>query len=210
MGSSEGTEQQADIGRASAELQQLFASFALPALQQTSRAHLLDLGAPGSIPASVRAAYGQARERTNADFEHAESAGRATVNQAALQSGMAYNPSALSDSGDALAMELNRARAQRMQALRFQEAQAGQNQTNYLLSQLTQTSGNLMQGSLGFGQNAFQAGGLLNQMSQQQGQQGSLYGSIVGGVLGSILSPGAGTAVGSAAGGAVGGWLGGR
>jgi hypothetical protein len=123
---------------------------------------------------------------------------------------MSYNPSALSDSGDALAMELNRSREQRMRALRFQEAQAGQNQTNYLLSQLTQTGGNLMQGSLGFGQNAFQAGGLLNQLSQQNGQQGSLYGSILGGILGSVVSPGAGTALGSAAGGAVGGWIGGR
>lgn len=211
-GSNPGTEAGSAIGRASAELQQIFANLALPAITQGAGAYLADLGQPGQVPASVTRAFGQARESLARDHDTANARGRATLEQSALQSGMAYNPAAVSEASDTLVRTLEDARSRRLRALNFAEANAGQNQTNYLLSQLIGTSGNLLGGSLGFGQNAMQGANFMSQAFQQQQQQGATYGgiagSIIGGAAGSII-PGLGTAAGAAAGGALGGAAGG-
>jgi hypothetical protein len=209
-GGDPGQEAGASIGRASAELQRIFANLALPAIQQAASAYQADLGQPGQVPASVTRAFGEAREAVGRDFDTSNARGRATIQQASLQSGMGHNPAAISEASERFVEELEGARTRRMRALQFAEAQAGQNQTNYLLSQLIGQGGGLLGGSLGFGQNALQGAGLLSQAFQQQSNQWATYGGMAGSVLGGAFGGPFGAAIGGGVGGAAGGYLGSR
>jgi hypothetical protein len=212
VSSNPGQESASAIQRASAELQQITAGLALPAMTQAAGAWLADLQQPGQEPLSVRRAFGEARAGVNADAETANAGGRATIRQASLQSGMAYNPAALSEATDAYSRQLEQIRIRQMRSLQFQEAQAGQNQTNQLLSQLIGTGGSILSGAGGYGQGALQGANLMSGISQQTSRQNSTYGSIAGTVIGGLLGsvvPGLGTTVGAGLGGAAGGAIGG-
>jgi hypothetical protein len=179
-------------------------------MTQASQAWLADLQQPGMEPLSVRRAFGEARAGLSTDTETANASGRATIRQAALQSGMNYNPAALSEATDAYSRQLEQIRVRRMRALQFQEAQAGQNQTNQLLTQLIGSGGSLLSGAGGYGQGALQGANLMGQISQQTSQQNATYGSIAGTVIGGLLgtvagNPYLGASLGGAAGGAIGG-----
>jgi len=207
MSSNPGQESASAISRVSAELQQIMASLALPAITQAAGANLADLGQPGQLPLSVQRAFGEARAGVNTDAETSNARGAATIRQAALQSGMNYNPGALTEATDAYSRQLESIRTRRIRALQFQEANAGQNQTNLLLSQLIGSGGQLLGGALGFGQGALQGANIAGQAYQQASGQNATYGSVIGGILGSIIpgTQGWGTALGAAAGGAIGG-----
>lgn len=213
MGSDAGTESAARTSRVSAELLRQLSGLALPAVKQAMSANLEDLGQPGSVPASVTRAFGAARESVNRDFDTANARGAATIQQATLQSGGAYSPDAVGRATEQFVDSVARDRANTLRALRFQEANAGMNQSNLLLSQLIGQSGTLSSGAMGFGQNALQSSQLLSQLSAQRRQQGSTYGAIAGTILGGALGAagtfGLGTAAGAAAGGALGGAVGG-
>lgn len=196
------------IGRASAEFRQIIANLALPAIQQSADAMLADLGQVGEEPASVRRAFGEARQMLGRDYSSELTRGRATIDQAARQSGLNYNPAAISDATGLFERQLAEIQARRQRSLQFAEANAGQNQTNYLLSALTGQAGQLFGGALGFGQNALTGAGILNQLEQQGGQRGATYGSIAGTIIGGLIGNAPGAAIGGAAGGAVGGYFG--
>lgn len=211
--SNPGTAAAGQTARASAELQKALADLSLPALQQALSAYTADLGTPGQEPASISKAFGAARDQLNVDFASEKDAEAAYVKQQALQSGMNYNPQAVTQTIGQLGQQLEQQRAQSTRALNFQEAQSGLTQTNQLLSGINQGAGTLLGGSMRFGQNALQSDQLLQQLSQQNQQQGSTYGSLAGSVLGGLagtyLFPGVGTALGAGLGGALGGAAGG-
>jgi hypothetical protein len=109
-----------------------------------------------------------------------------------------------------LSNQLSDSEHQQIRALNFQEAQAGQNQTNQLLSNITGTSGNILSGALRFGGNALQSDQLLQQYQQQQRQQNSQYGSIAGTIVGGAIGTYFGNPVlGAGLGGSAGGFIGG-
>lgn len=199
--------------RASAELQQSLAGISLPAIKEALSAYMSDLGQPGQEPSSVRKAYGDVRAGLASDYEANRARMSAYIKQQALQSGTNYSPQAQTEVMTTLGNQLQSSEAQQMRALNFQEAQAGMNQTNALLSNITGTSGNILSGALKFGSNQLQTDQILQQYRQQQQQQsatyGSLAGTVVGGLVGSYLLPGLGTAGGAALGGALGGAAGG-
>lgn len=204
------------VARVTAEIQRMLAGEALPAIKESADAQMSDLGDPGQIPSSVAKAFGEARRATNEAYDDASARGAAALKQQATQSGMNYNPGAVSEAATTLDKNMQASRSQTVRALAFEEAQYGMNQTNALLGNLTGQAGNLFSGALGFGQNAQNAFGVVNQYQQQRQQQsaqiGSVAGTILGGVVGSLV-PGLGTVVGAglggAAGGAVGGYFGG-
>lgn len=209
MTSNPGTEAAGTTARSSAELQQALSNIALPALRDVLKTGLADLGQPGSEPDSVAKAFGSARESINSDYAATNERGAATIKQQALQSGMNYNPQAVSATISQLGNSLEAQRAQSQRALSFQEAQAGQNQTNQLLSQINQGAGSVLSGSLRFGQNALGSDQLLSNLYAQNQQQGATYGGLLGSVIGTAIYPGLGTALGGAVGGLAGGLIGG-
>jgi hypothetical protein len=194
--------------RASSELQQALSALALPAIKQAMGAQFEDLAGPGQIPVSVSRAFGQAREATLKDFDTANVRGRATIQQASLQSGLHYDPASVSAASVQLGQSLDESRANAIRALNFKEANAGLNQTNYLLSQLTGESGQLLSGAMNFGGNALQSSNLLSQQYQQGAQTGGTIGSVLGAVIGTAA--GGNTALGAGLGGLVGSYFGGR
>lgn len=194
--------------KASAELQRQLADLSLPAIKEALGQWGADLGTPGQEPSSIRRAYGQARASLREDFAGNEEVAAATLKQQALQSGGNANPGAVNEAMGLLGQRLASSEGQQMRALNFQEAQAGLNQTNSLLSNITGASGNLLSGSFRFGGQALQADQLLAQYQQQQSQQYSTYGALAGSILGTIAYPGIGTAIGGALGGAAGGYFG--
>lgn len=195
--------------RSSSELQQALAALALPAMKQAMGTQFADLGVPGQIPPSISRVFGEAKDATIKDFDTANVRGRATIQQAALQSGLHYDPAAVGAATARLGMSLDESRANSIRALNFKEANAGLNQTNYLLSQLTGESGQLLSGAMGFGQNALQSSNLLSQQYQQNSQTGAAIGSTFGAVAGSVF-PGIGTAIGAGIGGLAGAYFGGH
>lgn len=211
-----GTEAAGQQARATAELQQTLSGIALPALRDVLGISLSDLGQPGQEPDSVRRAFGDARQSVNQDYAAANERGTAAIRQQALQSGMNYNPQAVSATVAQLGSSLEQQRAQSQRALSFQESQAGLTQTNQLLSMINSGAGNLLSGSLRFGLNALGADQTLSQLYAQNQQQGSVYGSLAGTVIGGLLGTVAGgntylgASLGGAAGGALGGLIGGR
>jgi hypothetical protein len=212
MGSNPGTEAAGQTANASAELSKLLADLALPALKTVVDRSIADLGSPGSEPASVKAAYGVARSTLNQDYDTSVDQGKMLIAQQAKQSGMNYNPSAISEASQSLGYNLELGRSNALRGLNFQEAQTGMGQTNSLLSNLSSVGGNLMGGSLRMGSNALQSDQLLAQLSQQNSQQGATIGGLVGTGIGAIFSAytgGLSIPLGAAAGSAVGGWLGG-
>ena len=206
------TDSTAQTAAASAELQTQLAGLSLPAIQQALTSWGSDLGKPGTEPASVSAAYGDIRSGMASDYAQERTQSAAYLKQQALQSGINYSPQAQSEAFTGLSNQLQSQEAQQLRAVNFQEAQAGLNQTNSLLSNITGTAGNVLGGAFSFGGNALQSDQVLQQYQQQARQQGSTYGAaagtIIGGILGSYF-PVVGTAIGAAAGGALGGAAGG-
>lgn len=210
MARNPGQEAASGVSRAVAELQQTTSTLALPAMRDAAAAWLSDLGTPGQLPESVRTAFSQARTDVNQDAAASGVRGAATIRQAALQSGMGYNPGALSEATDNYQQQLEQIRIRRLRSLQFQEAQAGQGHTNALLGQLIGTGGNILGGAGGYGANALQGANLLNQAYAQQSSQNATYGSIAGTIIGGALgmaggNPMLGASLGGAAGGAIGG-----
>ena len=195
--------------KASAELERALAGISLPAITEALNAFTADLGQPGQEPSSIRKAYGEVRSNLRQDFESVKNSAAATVKQQALQSGMNYNPQAVNEALTTVATNLQGSEMQQLRALNFAESQAGLNQTNALLSNITGTAGNLLSGAFRFGGNALQSDQILRQYQQQAQQQGSTYGALAGSILGTLIYPGIGTALGGALGGAAGGYFGG-
>lgn len=198
--------------RASAELQQALARLSLPAIREALASYQADLGQPGQEPSSIRKAYGDVRAGLQQDYADNRERSAAYIKQQALQSGTNYSPQAMSETMAQVNAGLRNSEAQQLRALNFQEAQAGLNQTNALLSNITGVSGQVLGGSMRFGGNALQSDQILQQYQQQAQQQNSTYGALAGTVLGGILGsivPGVGTAVGAGVGGALGGAAGG-
>ena len=203
MTSNPGTEAAGQTAQSAANLQQALSNIALPALQDVLGTSLADLGSPGQEPNSVSKAFGDARNSVNQDSQAANASGSAAIQQQALQSGQPYNRQAVSDTMTQLGSGLEQQRAQSQRALSFQEAQAGQNQTNQLLSSINQGAGSILSGSMRFGTNAMSSDQLLSNLYAQNQQQGATYGSVIGGLIGSYFGP-----VGTAAGAGIGGLAG--
>jgi len=199
--------------RASAELQNSLAGISLPAIKEALAGYMSDLGQPGQEPASIKKAYGDVRAGLASDYESNRASSSAYLKQQALQSGTNYTPSAMTEASTMLSNQLSDSEHQQIRALNFQEAQAGMNQTNSLLSNITGTSGNILSGALRFGGNALQSDTLLQQYQQMQRQQNSQYGSlagtIVGGAIGAYVGGPGGATLGAGLGSAGGGLIGG-
>lgn len=201
------------VARVSAELQKKLADISLPAITGALDQMTQDLGAPGQVPGSVAAAYGEVRSDMREDFEAERDRGAATIRQRALQGGIGYAGDAIGAATERLGRNLSANEAGSLRALRFQEAQAGLSQTNQLLSNITGSAGSLLSGSLRFGQNALQADQVLQSMQAAAASRGStiggIAGTVLGGIAGTFLLPGLGTAAGASLGGALGGAAGG-
>lgn len=208
MTSNPGTEAAGQTALSSAQLQQALSNIALPALTDVLSTQVSDLGTPGQEPDSVSKAFGEARQSIQQDYQSSNERGTAAIKQEALQSGMPYNPQAVSATVSQLGSQLEQQRAQSQRALSFQEAQVGQNQTNQMLNSINQGAGSLLSGSLRFGQNSLGADQTLSQIYAQNQQQGTAIGGLIGAAIGTVAYPGIGTALGGAAGGVVGGLVG--
>jgi hypothetical protein len=206
-----GTEAAGQISRASAEFQKAFADQALPSIREAARLMLEELN-PGGVPSSVQAAFGEARAKLGTEFEADKARSLASLKQAALQSGLDFQPAAISEAAGQITRSIDREQGARMRALNFEEANIGLNQTNRMIANILKTGSSTAQGAIGFGGNALNSANLLSQINQQQSQQnatyGSMIGSIVGGIGGSFFGPG-GTMVGMGVGSGVGGAIGG-
>jgi hypothetical protein len=207
-----GSEAAGQQSRASAELSETLARLGLPALNTVIDTAKKDLGAPGSEPASVQRAYGEARQRTVQDFQTAQEGGKNLIEQQAKQQGLNYEPGAISSATSNLGRTMEIDKSNTLRALNFQEAQQGMSQQNSLINSLFGAGGNALSGSLKFGQNSLQSDQLMQQISARNASMGSTIGGLVGTGLGIALSGytgGLSIPVGAAAGGAIGGWIGG-
>lgn len=208
MTSNPGSEAAGQTAESAALLQKALAGVALPALRDVLGRSISDLGTPGSEPDSVKKAFGEARDSIQQDYSATNDSGVAAIKQQALQSGQPYNPSAVSATISKFGSGLEEQRAQSQRALSFQEAQAGQNQTNQLLSSINQGAGSVLGGSLRFGQNALQSDQLLSSLYAQNSSEGGAIGGVIGGIVGSYFGP-VGTAAGAGLGGLAGSYIGG-
>lgn len=202
----------ATVNLSSAKLQAEFAKIAGPALRAGIANMLSDLGDPGTEPASVRREFAQARDKTNAEFDTAQKRSEAQITQEVKQGGGQYSGQAVSEIVARQMRLIDRQRTQATSALNFQEAQAGMDQTAFLLNATGQAGFGAAGGALGFGANAVNSGQILARLNQQGAQEGSTYGSLIGTIIGAALAGytgGASIPLGAAAGGAVGGWIGG-
>lgn len=205
MGSNPGTDAAGQTAFTSAKLQEVLAGLSLPAISQALDAYTADLGRPGEEPVSVRKAFGDTRLQLNNDYAKSKESSAAYLTQQFKQNGSLGGDSVLGYNQSQLGRNIDTNQVQANRSLNFQEAQAGLNQTNQLISGINGVGGNLLSGSLKFGQNALGADQLLAQVSQQNQQQAATYGSLIGAAAGTVIYPGIGTALGGAVGGAVGG-----
>ena len=173
---------------------------------------LSDLGEPGSEPASVKRYFAEAKAESDKEFDAARMRTKAGIEQEVKQAGGLSNQAATSEAVSRAMRSIGRGQSQSNASMRFQEANAGLGQTNFLLSALERTGLGLSQGAMGFGNNAIQSGQILSAYGRQNAQAGSTYGSLVGTALGGALgyfagNPYLGASLGSAAGGAAGGYF---
>lgn len=205
MGGNPGTDAAGITAQSSARLQEALSHLALPAITQALDAYTSDLGKPGEEPVSVRKAFGDTRTQLNNDYATSKESSAAYLKQQFKQSGSVGGDNFLNYEQQKVGRGIDQNQAQANRALNFQESQAGLNQTNSLISNINGVGGNLLSGSLKFGQNALGADQLLSQVSQQNQQQAATYGALAGAAVGTVIYPGIGTALGGAIGGAVGG-----
>lgn len=190
-----------DIQAAMAGSQEKLLNMTLPEIQRVLGMYLSDLGAPGSEPSSVRAMYDQGRTAVNQNFQQAEAGTNAAISTRAREMGLDYRPQAIESAQLNAQRSLEQQRGNALQNLSFQEAGAGLQQTDLLLSRMGNIERMLASGGLGLYGNALQD---TSMMSQVDPMGAALGGAASGAALGTSISPGYGTVIGALAGGAYG------
>jgi len=190
-----------------AQLQQKLTNISFPEIQSLLTSVTGDLsGGFNAIPSSVSNAFAPAFSQLNTTINSAEGQTAGVLGQKAKQSGAVLGPNQITDSTSIAVRGLEQDRAAGTRSLKYQEASAGLEQYNSLLSLLgVGASTAIGQGGGALGLAAGAAGGMSN-----QSQFGSaMGGAATGASIGSTIDPGWGTLIGGVAGGLYGAFSGG-
>ena len=190
-----------------ASLQKQLTDISYPEIQSLLKSVTSDLGTGfNTVPASVSKAFAPAFSELNTTIDSAEGQMSGVLGQKAKQSGAVLGPNQLTDATSLAVRGLEQNRAAGMRSLKFQEATAGLEQYNSLLSLLGQGSGT----AIGMGSGALGlATGATAGMSGESQFGSAMGGAATGASIGSYISPGWGTVIGGVAGGLYGAMSGG-
>jgi len=185
-----------------AQYQSQLTNIAFPEIQSIlSQVNSAVAGGFGSEPADVKAAFAPLYGQLDTDYSQAAAGTGSTIAQRAKQSGNIYTSPQLSDATSLAMIGLNRDKARAEQQLQFQEASAGLQQYNNLISILGAGSRSAL--SMGGAGLNLQVGAASGLPGTSQGAS-ALGGAASGAAMGTSIMPGWGTLIGGVLGGAAG------